>query len=465
MIELSRALVRQFRAVVRKSVMAADPRGPSPVVVCRAGRQGLALSCRQGGVGVRHHTPGSFPNASVAIPFAKLADLESAGEVITLKQLAPFKASATWHAGGEPQALEFDTADPSSLPPAPQPARNCASLEADFLTALDDAARTASREAVRFATHRVLLRGRDGAVVATDGRQLLLRRGFDFPWKGDHFLPALPVFGGRELPRDQPVKLGLGKENITLEVGPWLFAFRVEQGTKFPEVDKVIPDAGGSITRLQLDASDIAELVERLPRLPGHEEQYQEVTLDLGRPIAVRGRSRNGEVSEVVLSHARREGPSLLAVMDRRYLLRALKLGFTEILIASANQPVLCKDSKRTYLWMPLGEADAVPAPPAPRHEPARGTVPTPAIHTEPTRSSPIMPPATPPNEPPRNGQHRNGGAEPGEPLDPIAEAEELRVALQAALTRTSRLIAALKQQRRQSRVVESALASLRRLQ
>ena len=75
------------------------------------------------------------------------------------------------------------------------------------------------------------------------------------------------------------------------------------------------------------------------------------------------------------------------------------------------------------------------------------------------------MPPNIPPNEPPRNGQHRNGSAEPGEPLDPISEAEELRVALQTALTRTSRLIAALKQQRRQSRVVETALASLRRLQ
>jgi hypothetical protein len=70
-----------------------------------------------------------------------------------------------------------------------------------------------------------------------------------------------------------------------------------------------------------------------------------------------------------------------------------------------------------------------------------------------------------PPNEARKNGERRNGSAEPGEPLDPIGEAEELRVALQAALTRTSRLIAALKQQKRQTRVVETALASLRRLQ
>ena len=69
-----------------------------------------------------------------------------------------------------------------------------------------------------------------------------------------------------------------------------------------------------------------------------------------------------------------------------------------------------------------------------------------------------------PANEP-RDEGGRCDGADRGEPPDPIGEAEELRAQLQAALARTARLIAALKQQRRQSRVVESALESLRRLQ
>jgi hypothetical protein len=60
---------------------------------------------------------------------------------------------------------------------------------------------------------------------------------------------------------------------------------------------------------------------------------------------------------------------------------------------------------------------------------------------------------------------HEGNRTPPGDPLDPISEAEELRVALQSALARTNRLLAALKQQKRQSRVVETALASLRRLQ
>jgi len=46
-----------------------------------------------------------------------------------------------------------------------------------------------------------------------------------------------------------------------------------------------------------------------------------------------------------------------------------------------------------------------------------------------------------------------------------IAEAEALRGLLQDASARASRLLAALKQQRRQSRVVQQAMQSLQRLQ
>jgi hypothetical protein len=460
-IELSRNLVKEFRAVVRKSVLAADPRGPCPIVVCKAGRRGRTLSCRQGKIGVRHHTPGSFPTASVAVPFAKLADLENLGEVIVVEQTSPSGGRASWQGDEGPRVLDFDTADPSSLPIAPEPARNRSSLEPGFLTALDEAARTASREAVRYATNRILLRGRDGTLVATDGRQLLLQGGFRFPWKEDHYLPALPVFGARELPRDQVIGLGLGKERITLEVGPWLFDFEIEDRVRFPDVDTVIPNARSALTRLHLEARDIEDLIRRLPRLPGHDDPRRPVTLDFGNPVVVRSRSETEGISEVILSHATMEGPTLRVEMDRRYLLRALKLGFTQILVADAKQPLFCEDARRTYLWMPLSEADSTPDAPVSHADPVR-----------PARRSPPAPPETtqrttnmPTNEPRADGEHRNGSADPGEPPDPIAEAEELRVQLQAALARTSRLIAALKQQRRQSRVVETALASLRRLQ
>jgi hypothetical protein len=162
---------------------------------------------------------------------------------------------------------------------------------------------------VRFATNRVLLRGRDGTLVVTDGRQLLLQGGFRFPWKEDRYLPALPVFGGRELPRDQAVALGLLKGRIALEVGPWLFDFGVEDRLRFPDVDRVLPNAKSALTRLHLDARDVEDSIRRLPSLPGHEDPQRPVTLDLGETIAVRSHSEKEESAEVLLSRSKWEGP------------------------------------------------------------------------------------------------------------------------------------------------------------
>ena len=54
---------------------------------------------------------------------------------------------------------------------------------------------------------------------------------------------------------------------------------------------------------------------------------------------------------------------------------------------------------------------------------------------------------------------------EPAEALDPVAEAEALKAALQEALNRSARLIASLRQFRKQHRAVQSAMASLKQLQ
>lgn len=72
-------------------------------------------------------------------------------------------------------------------------------------------------------------------------------------------------------------------------------------------------------------------------------------------------------------------------------------------------------------------------------------------------------PPTTPPNPDP---ERRNGTPPERWSIDDIiAEAEALRSLLQDATGRIARLLTVLKQQRRHSRVLRSAIDSLRELQ
>jgi hypothetical protein len=458
-IELSAALLRQFRSVLRKSVLAADPRGPCPTVLCRASKHGLTLSCRQGEVGLRHFSAGSCPADSLAFPASVLAKLEGTGEKVRLEQVAPVQGRASWQDQDGPHVLDFDAVDPGAVLPPTESRGEGVSLEPGFLVALDEAARTACRDNNRVSLSRVLLRGKDGAVIGSDGKQLLVQKGFSLPWKENLLLPALPVYGCREMPRNEPAHLSREKDWATLSVGPWTLDLKVDPGDRYPDVDRVIPSRGAGCTRVRFDARDVDGLLRCLPKMPGHEDHYRPVTLDAGARLAVRAQEEKSSVEELVLARSQVEGPPVCLVMDRRYLLRSLKLGFTEVVLRQAAEPLLCQDARRSYVWMPLTDAQPVPPAKSASLPPARARKDAQPARLETPRRAPAM--ST--NEP--NNIPRNGAARQEDPLDLITEAEEVRVQLQNALARTSRLVAALKQQRRQTRVVEAALSSLRKLQ
>ena len=60
------------------------------------------------------------------------------------------------------------------------------------------------------------------------------------------------------------------------------------------------------------------------------------------------------------------------------------------------------------------------------------------------------------------NGNQNGRAPEPASAPDPLEEVEALKLALQEALNRCTRLTASLRQFRKQRKVVESAVASLR---
>jgi hypothetical protein len=466
MIAFSRALARQFRAVLRRSLLDKEPRGSWPLVLFQASNEGLVLQACQRDTAVRYHLDGSYLPEAIAFRASVLAELEGRrDDPVELEQVAFGKGQAKWVDGDVPKVIDLETVVPDSAPHFPDLPRRFIRMPREFLQALDEATNTAARESVRYALARLQLRGKTGEIIATDGRQLLVQGGFVFPWSDTVLVPRVPAFGLRELAQEPDVSLGRTKTHVAVRVGPWTFLLAIDTQSRFPNVEAVIPRAAAGVSRLHFDPQDAAFLAANLPKLPGAEDAKLPITLDLHAPISLRGRDEKHGITELVLNRSTVSGPPVRLCTDRRYLVRAVKLGFDKVEISSADKPLVCRADQRVYVWMPLDKtAVSLSQPGMQRICSAEGVQP-PTL-SEPERRETPMPTPQPNGHTPENGRS-NGNMEPERwgIVQVIAETETLRDLLHDASARTGRLLAALKHQRRRSRAVQQAMQSLKDLQ
>ena len=147
---------------------------------------------------------------------------------------------------------------------------------------------------------------------------------------------------------------------------------------------------------------------------------------------------------------------------DRRYLARALGLGFREFFLTKPGAAIACHGQDRQFGWMPLGEENPV----EPADDAIRIESPSDDSVAVPTNPKPKRKPTTMP---------RTNASTNGQPVQPkpeaegvealIEEAEALKAVLKDAAARAGELIASLKRHRKQARAVQTTLASLRELQ
>jgi hypothetical protein len=326
-------------------------------VLVRAGQDGLTLESVLDEAAVRYHHPDPLPSDSIAFSAEALLTFEGTGhEVVTLEQVAPGKGMAHWSEAGVDRNVPFVSKMPEavSFPDLP---RKLVSPGEGFLVALSEAVQTAARESGRHALSRLMLRGGSGEIVATDGRQMLVQSGFTFAWKEDLLIPALPAFTARGIPSDLPVGIGRTATHVALHIDPWTFLLAIDTNSRFPDYQQVVPRRSALKTQLAIPPEDAGVLIKALPHLPSSEGKDGPVTVEIGERICIRARGDSeGGVAELVLPPSHAEGPPLRLVTNRRFLLRALKLGFNEFFIADSTLPIVCRDETHLYLWMPLSE-------------------------------------------------------------------------------------------------------------
>jgi hypothetical protein len=457
MLAIARADVRKFRAVARRGCPNGRPKGPAPPVQIHQSGQQITLAGHLGEVVVALRCTAPRPGTgSVTVSLADLDALEGGSGVVTLDPAADNQVVARWDNGPAPRTARISTFESHRSWPAE--ADNLVAVPPTLPGALHEVARSAARDAGKYAVTRVQVRGAAGELCGTDGKQALVWGGFQFPFAEDLLVPAVPLFGSKELAGEAAVSIGLEKDWLYLVVGPWQVWLAVDRQGRFPDVQAAAPRS--CPTRVAFDDRDVAELLRALPRLPAADGDARPVTLDLG-PTVVRARDdRSGGAGEVRLARSSATGPPCQVVVGRDHLGRALALGFREVRVSNPERPVAFRDADRLFLCATLGPARTVPPADNPGSAgPSTAVAPLPRIPTPPERRTPV--PARDPLPIDRNG---HAATPAGDPYDPVAEAEALRADLADAAARAHRLVALLKQYRKERRSLQAAWSSLKQL-
>jgi hypothetical protein len=462
-------------------------RGPGPAVCLTSGPDGLRARARFIDAAVEYHASEAAGSTAETLwlPFQVLDDCQGKkDDPVHVEVTGKNRVTAQWRDGSVPQIVQYDINEPADADSFPAVPETFAENPPGILQALVEAGESADAEAVRYAVNCIQLRA-TGRINATDGRQLLVQSGFVFPWTEDLLIPRSKVFTSPELAGDQPILVGKSGDWVALRTGPWTVWLAINTDGRFPDMERHIPLPADAKTRCQFSPADAEFLVQAIPRLPCDEEFNLPITVDLNGQIAIRAKAADQpKVTEVVLTSSTCSGEPIRLNMNRKFLARAARLGFRELLVYGDKVPVLCQDASRQFVWALLDPNPTIPPPKDPiRIESGQAAtdIPTPKPKTRrrtPTVSQPTnnsngngQPQAS--SQPPANeqaaktnGQAHRTGRKPSreDVVGLIRQAEATRSVLRDALVKTNELVKALKQHGRRNRAIQNTLASLRQL-
>ena len=465
MFTTTRRTLHQFRVVARKAL--SIHRGVGPPIVTEPSDNGLLLRICSHEAAVELRLPSDNQGDRICVPSEFLNDCQAKNDEPVTLTLQDGQVVAQWTDGSGQQLVQYDQPEPSDgFPTVPaELAENPPSL----LQALRDACETTDPDSCRYSLGCVQLRGACGRIVATDGHQLLVQSGFEFPWDGDILVPANKVYGCSCLPSDETVQVGCSDDWFTFVIGAWTLHFRLNVDGRFPTTEDHIRKAGSATTTLRLTDQDARFLSDTIRRLPSGDTVNAPVTVDLNGQVAVRAKGDDqAQATELVLSNSSRDGKRVRFNSNRQFLARAAKLGFREIELDDVEAPAHCRDANRVYVWAVLGKDDPVRAGKnvIRIESPA---VTEPAVQTTTNRIERSQIPTMSASKTNPNGNGRKSAVptnvNDAEVSSPIEQAEALRDSLKDSLDKTRARIRTLKAQRKASKVVESTLASLRQLQ
>jgi hypothetical protein len=230
-----------------------------------------------------------------------------------------------------------------------------------------------------------------------------------------------------------------------------------------------MPNPDFAKSRLELSSGDANFLKETIPRLPCDDPMHDPITLDLNGQVLVRSREESASrPTEVLLGSSKLTGEPVILNTNRRFVERALKLGFRSVFLFGPDSPAMSVDQHRRFLWALLDKKSAIP-----RHDEVTriesSAAPEPTIRPiKPSKFKERRPMTTSkldvisaPEQPVSTAETKDSR----ENCSSIEQAISLRDALRSVARQVNDLVRSLKRQKRNTRLIDNTLASLKQLQ
>jgi hypothetical protein len=130
MIQITRALARQIRTVLRKAAPLGSERSYRPSLSLHAGPNGMQIRGHHEEVAVELHLPGPCSSDTIVLSHATLEDIQSRQDsLVTITAKNAECVQTRWEDRGVAQGRDYDTVGIDRLPPFPVEPKRFAALD------------------------------------------------------------------------------------------------------------------------------------------------------------------------------------------------------------------------------------------------------------------------------------------------------------------------------------------------
>jgi DNA polymerase III sliding clamp (beta) subunit (PCNA family) len=413
-------------------------------------------------------------------PLSRLVKSLPATERVTIRRADKTRVSLGYQLAGSRVEQPVESPALDEWPPEPVTKQPVVAVDGVFKQTLRQVLECASTDSSRYVLNGVCIDISEPdchCLVATDGRHLYSANTFRFDLGQSVIIPSRKFLNWSPFHDDGDWFLSFEPDKegkpawVRIQSDHWTFLTKAIDGS-YPNWRQLVPKPGPKATRAILSQESVNLMLDVLPRLPGMNESCQSVSLVLnGGGMLVRGREPGADWTEVPVPAVTIHGDAKEVSLNRSYLARALRFGFTELVVLDALSPVLFTAPGRTLLVMPV-RTDNTPAAPAqnnpPPPEAAESTPPSAAQPVNPTEERNAMANniTTPERGNPKNGSNGETQTALGLVIDHV---EQIKTRLKEVVGDLNKTIDLLKSAEKEKKAtlkeVESVRATLRSLQ